>query len=286
MFRKYGYLGIALLLAGQLSIALRLPVLAQWYFPIVWFGYILTMDAVVFKLRGHSLIINKPLIFLALVGMSSLVWWTFEFIGYILGNWHYTGLEGFGSRFWVLVFGTVSFSTVIPAVFETSMVVRSFHLFDKLKLRARYNMSKAFLYGMVLIGLASFFLTIGWPKYFFPLVWLTFFLILDPVNYLNKQPSIISHLKDRELAIPVSIFVGATICGFFWEFWNFWAIPKWYYTIPFVDFWRVFEMPALGYLGYGPFGWELYAMYNFVISLHRHRPDDHIFRLIGDRAIR
>jgi len=26
-------------------------------------------------------------------------------------------------------------------------------------------------------------------------------------------------------------------------------------------------MPILGYLGYGPFGWEVYAMYNFVAGL-------------------
>ena len=84
---------------------------------------------------------------------------------------------------------------------------------------------------------------------------------------MHKKPSIIGHLKDRKLVIPVSLFVGATICGFLWEFWNYWAVIKWTYQIPFVDFFRIFEMPALGYLGYGPFGWELYAMYYFIAGL-------------------
>ncbi len=105
--------------------------------------------------------------------------------------------------------------------------------------------------------------------YFFPMVWLSFFFLLDPINYLNEQPSIISHLKDRKLKIPLSVMLGAMICGFFWEFWNFWAPHKWYYNIPLLDkvpfgTIKLFEMPILGYLGYAPFGLELYAMYHFV----------------------
>ena len=36
--------------------------------------------------------------------------------------------------------------------------------------------------------------------------------------------------------------------------WNFYSLPKWIYTIPYVGFWKVFEMPILGYLGYPFFG--------------------------------
>ena len=105
------------------------------------------------------------------------------------------------------------------------------------------------------------------PKYAFPLVWLAFFFILDPINYLHKQPSVIKHLKDRKLTIPLSLLLAGIIMGFFWEFWNYWAIPKWTYNVPFVGFFKIFEMPLLGYLGYFPFAFELYAMYFFVESL-------------------
>ena len=40
----------------------------------------------------------------------------------------------------------------------------------------------------------------------------------------------------------------------FWEMWNFYSLPKWTYVIPYVGFWKVFEMPLLGYLGYPFFG--------------------------------
>ncbi len=55
--------------------------------------------------------------------------------------------------------------------------------------------------------------------------------------------------------------------GIFWEFWNYWAIPKWIYNVPFVGFFKIFEMPILGYFGYFPFAFELYTMYFFVQSL-------------------
>ncbi len=120
---------------------------------------------------------------------------------------------------------------------------------------------------MITIGVVSFILPLISPANFFPLIWLTFFFILDPINYLHKQPSIIKHLKDRKLVVPLSILAAGIIMGFLWEFWNFFAVTKWYYDIPFIGFFKIFEMPILGYLGYFPFALELYAMYYFVQSL-------------------
>jgi hypothetical protein len=45
-----------------------------------------------------------------------------------------------------------------------------------------------------------------------------------------------------------------------WEFWNYWALAKWTYTVPYLDHLKVFEMPVLGYLGFPPFVLECYAM--------------------------
>jgi hypothetical protein len=49
--------------------------------------------------------------------------------------------------------------------------------------------------------------------------------------------------------------------------WNFYSWPKWYYTVPYVGWAKVFEMPLLGYLGYIPFAWELFALYHFVFGV-------------------
>jgi hypothetical protein len=278
MFRWYGALGLVMILFAQLNFIFRIEPLARWYFPLIWFGYIFLIDAVTCSLSGESLMSSRPRVFLLLLGLSAAVWWTFEAIGWVLGNWYYTGLGGFGSRLEGLMFATVSFSTVIPAVFETSLLLKTVHLFDGFRLEERHRITKNLLYGMMFAGMLTFVGPMFYPRVFYPLIWISFFLILDPINYMNGRPSIISHLRDRRLAVPLSIYAGATVCGFLWEFWNYWAIPKWHYSIPFVDFLKVFEMPVLGYLGYGPFGLELFAMYHFFMWLVRQKRGVRIFK--------
>ena len=64
------------------------------------------------------------------------------------------------------------------------------------------------------------------------------------------------------------MLIAGLICGFLWEFWNFWALSKWVYTVPFFEERKGFEMPFLGFLGFPPFAVQAYVMYNFI-SLFR-----------------
>ncbi len=266
MFRWYGFLGILLVLFMEINFFAQLQPFANWYFPIIWFGYILTLDAINKKISGNSLISDNFSKFLGIVIISALFWWIFEFSNLSIQNWSYQGLY-FGSNALRNLFGTLSFATVLPAFFETYELIRNLHFFDNKKLKKKHNITKKFLHLMIGLGVFSFILPVLYPSYAFPLVWASFFFILDPINYLHKQPSIIGHLKDRKLTIPLSLLLAGIIMGFFWEFWNYWAIPKWTYDVPFVGFFKIFEMPVLGYLGYFPFSFELYAMYFFVQSL-------------------
>ncbi|PIN73740.1 hypothetical protein COV20_05980 [Candidatus Woesearchaeota archaeon CG10_big_fil_rev_8_21_14_0_10_45_16] len=267
MFKWYGFLGILTVIFIEANFFLKIQPFADWYFPIVWFGYILTIDAIVHKLRGKSLISDRFWQFLGMIIISALLWWIFEFLNLPLQNWSYQGLEGLKSNSIVTLFGLLSFATVLPALFETVELIRSIHLFESKRLKRSHKITKRFLYTMISLGVICFLTPLILPAFTFPLVWLSFFFIIDPINYLHKQPSIIGHLKDKRLAIPLSLLLAGIILGFLWEFWNYWAIPKWTYNIPFVGFFKIFEMPILGYLGYFPFSFELYAMYWFVRSL-------------------
>ncbi|MBI2042782.1 hypothetical protein HYT25_00125 [Candidatus Pacearchaeota archaeon] len=264
MFRKYGFVGIILIVLIEMNFFLKIQPFANWYFPIIWLGYILVVDAMVYQLRKNSILSNNPLQLIGMFILSAFFWYAFELLNLGVNNWTYIGTEGILNK---NLFTFLSFSTILPAFFETVELLRSIHLFDKQKLKRKYKITKRFLYIMFFFGIASFFLPLIFPKFAFPLIWLSFFLILDPINYLYKQPSIIGHLKDRKLAIPMSLLAAGLILGFFWEFWNFWAIPKWIYNIPYLDFFKIFEMPILGYLGYLPFSFELYSMYWFVRGL-------------------
>lgn len=269
MFKWYGFVGILLIIFVEINFFLKIQPFANWYFPIVWYGYILTIDALIYKLRKNSLISNRFSQFLGMIIISSLFWWIFEFINVAIKNWNYQGLIGLGNL--TNIMGTISFSTVLPAFFVTVELIRSIHLFENKKLKKSHNITKTFLHVMMALGVLFFILPIFLPKFTFPLVWLSFFFIIDPINYLHKQPSIIGHLKDRNLTTPLSLLAAGIIMGFLWEFWNYYAIPKWTYDIPFVSFFKIFEMPILGYLGYFPFAFELYSMYWFIRSLFLHK---------------
>ena len=42
--------------------------------------------------------------------------------------------------------------------------------------------------------------------------------------------------------------------------WNFASLARWEYAVPWVQRFHLFEMPALGYAGYLPFGLECVAV--------------------------
>lgn len=252
---------------SELNFYFKIEPFASWYFPIIWFGYIFLIDAIIYKLKGHSLIMSRKEQFIKSLILSALIWWLFEIINFKVGNWGYAG-ELPTSYVIRKLYGTIAFSTVLPAIIETFELVKTFKLFNKVKLLKHHKITHKFLHNMTILGIIMILLTILWPKYFFPLTWLAFFFILDPINYLHSQPSIIDYWKNGNLKIPLMLIAAGTIAGVLWEFWNYYAVTKWYYEIPFVNFFKIFEMPILGYLGYGPFAFELFSMYYFARSLH------------------
>lgn len=266
MFRKYGAIGLLLVILTELNLIFKIEPFYTWTFPIIWISFIFFLDAVNYKIRGSSLIMNRPYTVGGMFIISAMLWWAFEFVNiFILSNWAYSGLERLG--IYANIFGTISFSTVVPAMFELSELIKSVHLFDNKKLKKNHAITKRFLRTMIIAGIICFILPFIIPEYTFPLVWISLFLILDPINYINRSPSIIKHLHEKDLATPLSVLLAGIIMGFLWEFWNYWAPVKWTYTIPYFDFIRIFEMPLLGYLGYFGFAFEIYAIYWFVTGM-------------------
>ena len=261
----YGILGIVMILFTEINFVLKLQPFAKFYFPIVWFGYILVMDSLVYKINKKSLLTANKKRFLLLLILSAIFWWVFEFINLFTNNWDYTSSLKLSSSLWA----TISFATVLPAFFETSELLISMHIFDKVKLHKQHKIKKSLLFGMLFIGIIALILPLLSPKIFFPFVWLSLFFLLDPINYMNRQPSVIQHLKDKKLTIPLTLLLTGIILGLLWEFWNYYAIIKWTYNVPYVGFLKIFEMPILGYFGYFPFALELYAMYHFSVYLYQ-----------------
>ena len=261
----YGFLGIVIMLLVEVNFYLQVEPFASLYFPFAWFGLILFLDALVFKFHKKSLLHNNRKKFIFLLVSSALFWWLFEALNMGIINWTYHGGMPHRSFFGMVVFRTISFSTVLPAVFEVAELLRVKKFFMKMQHPQKRKVPADILYGMIIIGIITLILPLVWPQYFFPLVWITFFFLFDPVNYMHGQHSIVGSVFQKKFALPLTLAVAGGICGFFWEFWNYWAVRKWVYHIPFVGFVKIFEMPLLGYLGYIPFAFELFAMYHLVI---------------------
>jgi predicted flap endonuclease-1-like 5' DNA nuclease len=55
--------------------------------------------------------------------------------------------------------------------------------------------------------------------------------------------------------------------GLIWEFYNAFARGKWIYTVPWLEYTKLFEMPPLGFLGFPFFALEAWSMYHVLASV-------------------
>ena len=94
MFKWYGLIGIVMIVLAELNFIFKIEPFASKYFIIIWLGYILTIDAIVFRLRKRSLLMNNPYKLGGLFLLSAVFWWIFEFVNLQLGNWNYNGTNG------------------------------------------------------------------------------------------------------------------------------------------------------------------------------------------------
>ncbi len=241
---------------------------AQWAFFPLWMGYGLFVDALVFYRKGDSMLKRNLWAYIKLFLISAPTWWLFELLNLRLQNWFYDGREFFTNTQYA-VLASLSFSTVIPAVFGTAELIGTFSWIQRFGRGPVITQSRATLVGFFFTGWLMLALMLLWPNYFFALLWISIFFIIEPINVLLENRSLSKFTAVGDWRPIISLWIGCLICGFFWEMWNFYSYPKWIYQLPIVDFWHVFEMPLLGYIGYIPFSMELFALYHLVTGLLR-----------------
>jgi hypothetical protein len=235
---------------------------AYLFFPL-WLGYILVVDVLVESRRGSSIWTRSNKEFVLLFILSAPAWWLFELINRRTQNWEYRGAEVFSDLEYNLLC-TISFSIVIPAVLETAELVRSFQWIDHLARGAKIQPTTRLCLGLLLIGLAMLILMLLWPRIFYPFAWTSLVLILEPLNRWLGRRNFLDKLQSGDWRPVIALPLGTLICGFFWEMWNYYSFPKWVYHTPGAEFMHIFEMPLLGYIGYIPFGLEIYLLTNFL----------------------
>jgi hypothetical protein len=281
-FRGYGWVGLAVILLMELALfgkyvappgtgIYRLAAyLTQWTTPLCWWGYILSLDAVIWKLRGTSMLCHRRHEFWLQLPLSIAFWLIFEVYNLHLDNWTYVGLP---SSWWEAALGAlVAYATIMPGLFLTAELLGTLGVFERFRLPA-FHPSNRLLYILVLLGFVCLMGPVLVPRetarYLFAPVWIGFILLFEPVLYASGGNSLLRDLAAGRLCRVLSLVTAGYICGVLWEFWNYWATAKWIYIAPFTEDVRFFEMPLAGFLGFGPFAWEYAAMYATVRLLGR-----------------
>jgi hypothetical protein len=236
------------------------------FFPL-WLGYILAVNGLSELRFKTSLLGAMGRSFPLLFAISIPLWWFFEGMNAIVQNWQYHLARPVSSAQYVIE-ASLDFSTVVPAVLSTSFVVlAAWRRLGLASPRWRPRVSERGLAAAVLAGIGCFALLPLLPHETFPLVWIAPILVLEPMAYAIRFPSLLAEVHKNDWARLFAVMAATLVTGFWWEMWNVFSLPKWTYDIPYVGFWHVFEMPLLGYLGYPFFGIAVFSYAAITLML-------------------
>ncbi|HAB54518.1 MAG: hypothetical protein A2315_16535 [Ignavibacteria bacterium RIFOXYB2_FULL_35_12] len=274
-FALHGWIGIFLIIIFWFLNWFLDGLRTQWGFFPLWLGYCLTIDALVLKRRGTSLLTRSPKKYIGLFLVSAPSWWLFELFNSHLKNWQYIGKENF-TNFEYALLASLSFSTVIPAVFGSAELASSFNWIKKIRIPFRLKNSSTTLLVFFTLGIFLLISILKWPDVFYPFVWITIFLLIEPFNIKRGFSSLLNFAKEGNWQPVISLSVGCLICAFFWEMWNVYSYPKWIYNLPHVNTPKLFEMPFPGYVGYIPFSFEIFTITSFVYGVTKTKLTDYL----------
>jgi len=274
-FPTHGWIGLCLVIVFWILNWTLPGTRTHWGFFPLWLGYCLAIDGLAFWRTGTSLLARSPRKYIGLFIVSAPVWWIFELLNLRTQNWIYLGAEIFSPleyAFWT----TLSFTTVIPAVFGSAEFFASFDFVKRLKPSLVIGTDKKTTASFFAAGWIMLALMLLCPKVFFPFLWLSLYFILEPINFWSGNRSLAAWTAKGDWRPAISLWLGVLLTAFFWEMWNYYSYPKWIYHVPWSNWFHIFEMPLLGYGGYLPFALELYALYHLVMGWFGDKKSDYV----------
>jgi len=269
-----GWLALAVLAAAQWAMFRKIEPVATFFTPLAWTCWIFLADAALRAMADAAPAVAPlpPTKSTALwahlsagerwkIALLSVPLWTiFEIYNLRLVNWTYVGLP---ANVIVRYFGYAwSFATITPGIFVTADLLQAFGWFGASRQR---TIKLRTLDALTMAGAVLLVLPVVLPpevgSYLFALIWIGFILLLDPINCRLRLPSLSGDWVAGRPARLWSLLASGFICGWLWEFWNYWASAKWLYIFPIFQDWKIFEMPVPGFLGFPPFALECFTMY-------------------------
>ena len=258
IYRFNMYIGLGAMLLAIFLLVLDVPFMKTWFYICAWWPLIFILDSLNFRLSGSSPLSDSPRNFAFAAFISIPVWLVFELFNLRLQNWSYHRLPPELPLRWLGY--CLAFASVIPALLELSALFQT-SLKRKPISFFRLKTTTGFLIAYMILGFFLLALSVLFPDLFFPLVWLGFIFLLEPVNYRLKIDSLLADAERNYGSRMMSWLLAGFTAGVLWESLNYWAGSHWEYTIPYLNFGRIFQMPVFGYGGFLPFALEVFAMY-------------------------
>ena len=262
---RHGFIGAAVIATAEILLFRGNRFVGTFFTPLVWSGYIIVADSIVAAVKGESPLTRRRKEFLISLPLSIIAWYVFEGVNLLLKNWTYVNLpEGTVTR-WVGY--AWSYATIFPAIFINAELIELV-IGSRLASRRPLAMSRGMLNAFFYTGFILFVITLLFPStYLCPLPWISVLLWFEGMNSWLGAGSFSQRLRKGDYTLFASLLVSGLVSGLLWEFWNYRALTKWHYSVPYLANVKLFEMPVLGFLGFPPFALECFLMYRFLRSL-------------------
>lgn len=253
--------------------------LVHYTFVPMWWGFILTIDGIVYKrLGGGSLIAKRPLAVFAIAVSSCFGWYFFEYLDYfVFSNWYYPINTIFTTLGYILWYG-LAYTTVMPSIFEWYNLLTTFDFWRKRYANGpKITLARWVWWAIFGLGVVSLAALVKWPAIFFSMVWISPLLLLTSALHLMGYWTPFKPIEKGNWSMALLMAIGCLFNYFLGEMWNYWSPPGnpnfWMYDVPFVNVAHIFEMPFLGFFGYLPFGVMCWVWWIQNASILNANPD-------------
>lgn len=276
--------GLLTALMGLAGIFTGFEPLASFAAPLLWWAYIALSDSLLFSLKGESLIASRTDDFVWMAACSAAAWLILEGVNAGLGAWQYINLPAqTGPRWaWYLALG----AAMLPALYQSAAYLspvkpagserrfsppRDWRQSVRGALRPDKNspqpvrVSERALDGIQAAGVLCFFLPFFFPRLAFPLAALALPLILDPLNFRLRTPSLLGLLERGERGKIAALAAAGLVCGLAGEAWLYAGGPSRVYDLGYAGGPPFMNLPLAGYAAFPFLAFSVFSLYSLAL---------------------
>ena len=253
--------GLGSMAAGVAGSLRSVEPFASWLYPFAWYGTLAVGEATLRMRRGNGLLLSRG--GLALFLWSVPFWLLFELVNFRVANWYYVFVPNDPVARWSGV--TLSFATVLPAIAMSQRILETGGAFRGRR-SPPFSLSMRASFALQGVGVLMAALSLAFPTYFFPLVWGSVTLLLDPWVYRrDPERSLLGRLVSGRPGLIYRLLTGGLASGILWESFNWMARSRWIYTVPGLEELKLFEMPLAGFLGFPVLALDGWAVWQALV---------------------